>query len=132
MDAAVRERVRHRAGDRCEYCRLPQEFSDLRLHIEHVIPRQHGGDDRLENLALACPACNLSKGPNLTGLDPATGEIVRLFHPRHDAWHEHFAAEGTLITGKTAIARTTVQLLGFNDMDRVRVRDGLRGLGQWP
>jgi 5-methylcytosine-specific restriction endonuclease McrA len=42
---------------------LPQELSELRFHIEHVIPRQHGGSDDADNLALACPDCNLRKGP---------------------------------------------------------------------
>ena len=52
MDAVTGQTVRERAGNRCEYCRLPQEFSALQLHIEHIIARQHGGLDELENLAL--------------------------------------------------------------------------------
>ncbi len=58
MEAELREFVRRRAGDRCEYCRLPQEFSELRFHVEHIIPRQHGGTDDPGDLALACPDCN--------------------------------------------------------------------------
>jgi 5-methylcytosine-specific restriction endonuclease McrA len=72
MDAQVRESVRTRAAYQCEYCRLPQEFSGLRFHIEHVIPRQHGGSDDADNLALACPDCNLRLGrlllPSRVGL----------------------------------------------------------------
>ncbi len=30
--------------------------------IEHIVPRTHGGTDDLENLALACAACNGEKG----------------------------------------------------------------------
>jgi 5-methylcytosine-specific restriction endonuclease McrA len=30
----------------------------------------------LDNLALACHRCNLRKGPNLTGIDPMSGEMV--------------------------------------------------------
>jgi 5-methylcytosine-specific restriction endonuclease McrA len=30
--------------------------------IEHIIPRIHGGTDVLENLGLACAACNQEKG----------------------------------------------------------------------
>ena len=70
MDPKLRLFVRTRANHRCEYCGIPQEFSELRFHIEHIIPRQHGGIDDAENLALACPDCNLRKGPNLSGLDP--------------------------------------------------------------
>ena len=45
MDVKLRQIVRTRASQQCEYCGLPQEFSELRFHIEHVTPRQHGGDD---------------------------------------------------------------------------------------
>jgi 5-methylcytosine-specific restriction endonuclease McrA len=93
MDATKREFVRSRAGGRCEYFRR-QEHSDLRHHIEHIIARQHGGCDDAENLALACHRCNLHKGTNLTGLDPQTGELTPLFHPRRDQWQDHFAFEG--------------------------------------
>ena len=58
MAPALRELVRRRARARCEYCLVPQEFSELRFHIEHIIPRQHGGSDDEQNLGLACPDCN--------------------------------------------------------------------------
>lgn len=54
MTPATKALIRRRAGGRCEYCRLHQDDSPLApLHIEHVIPRQHGGADSPENLALA-------------------------------------------------------------------------------
>jgi hypothetical protein len=34
MDATTRDLVRQRAGERCEYCRLLQESSGLKHHIE--------------------------------------------------------------------------------------------------
>jgi 5-methylcytosine-specific restriction endonuclease McrA len=55
MNASTRALVRQRADDRCEYCQLRQEDSLLAaLHIEHIIPRKHGGSDAPDNLALAC------------------------------------------------------------------------------
>jgi hypothetical protein len=123
MDAQLRQAVRTRAAYQCEYCRLPQEYSELRFHIEHIIPRQHGGGDDSQNLALACPDCNLRKGPNLTGIDPQTGEIGRLFHPRRDTWFDHFRYEGQNIVGTTSIGRTTVSLLEMNHPERRRVRE---------
>ena len=81
MDAATRDLVRRRAANRCEYCLLPQEYSDLTHHIEHIVAKQHGGTDEVENLALACHRCNLRKGPNLTGIDPTTTTVEPLFHP---------------------------------------------------
>jgi HNH endonuclease len=123
MDGQLRQLVRTRAAYLCEYCRLSQEFSELRFHIEHIIPRQHGGADDANNLALACPECNLHKGPNLTGIDPQTGDVVRLFHPRLDIWSDHFGYLGLDIVGVTAVGRTTASLLDMNDPERRRVRE---------
>ena len=59
MDAATRHRVRQRANQRCEYCHLPQSAAPfLSFHIEHIRASQHGRDDALNNLALACPDWN--------------------------------------------------------------------------
>jgi len=83
MDAALRAAVRKRAISCCEYCQRREVDSPLiPFHIEHIVPRKHGGADHLDNLALACAECNLRKGSDLTGLDPESGEITRLFDPR--------------------------------------------------
>ena len=123
MDAQTRDAVRQRAGHRCEYCQRTQANSPLiPLHIEHVIPRKHGGDDRLDNLALACADCNFKKSSDLAGLDPETGELVPLFHPRRRDWSQHFAWDGMRIIGLTSIGRTTVRVLDMNSVQRLRVR----------
>ncbi len=54
MDAATRNSVRRRAENRCEYCLLPQEYSLLTHHIEHIVAIQHGGSGTTGNLALSC------------------------------------------------------------------------------
>jgi 5-methylcytosine-specific restriction endonuclease McrA len=123
MDAALRSQVIERAGRRCEYCRLHQNHLPLvPFHVEHIIARQHGGGTAPDNLALACHRCNLRKGTNLTGLDPATGALTRLFHPRQDSWPEHFNLRGGQILGRTAIGRTTASLLRMNTPDRIDLR----------
>src|SRR6266852_1689146 len=54
MDAATRELVWSRAHQRCEYCLIHQDDEPFyRLHVEHVIAKQHGGTDHPDNLALA-------------------------------------------------------------------------------
>jgi hypothetical protein len=93
------------------------------FHVVHVIPRQHGGLTVSENLALACPYCNLHKGPNLTGIDPDSEEMCRMFHPRSDAWSEHFRQQGGRIIGTTAMGRTTAWLLKMNDEEQVALRE---------
>jgi hypothetical protein len=83
MDEAIRQLVCDRAGNRCEYCLLPQKYAPVvRFHVEHIRARQHGGDDAPANRALACPHCNRFKGPNLTSFDPETDALVPLFNPR--------------------------------------------------
>ncbi len=123
MDQSVRNFVRERAGDRCEYCQLSQEQSPFaKLQIEHIRARKHGGADGPENLALACVDCNLCKGPNLAGIDPESDAITPLFNPRNEDWEEHFEWNGVRIEGKTAIGRTTVAVLSLNHEDRLEVR----------
>jgi hypothetical protein len=47
MDAAVRRLVRDRAGERCEYCRLPEKYCQLLHRIGHIIARKHGGRESM-------------------------------------------------------------------------------------
>ncbi len=88
------------------------------------------GSDGLENLALACHQCNLRKGTNLTGRDPDTREIVRLYDPRRDAWNDHFKFNGSRIVGLTAVGRTTSWVLQMNSDARVELRTLLLKLGE--
>ncbi len=125
MDAATRDLVRLRAGERCEYCQQRQQHSELVHHVEHIVAKQHGGSDEADNLALACHRCNLHKGPNLTGIDPVTGEVTPLFHPRRDRWSAHFVIRGERIEGSSAVGRATVQVLAMNDARRLELRQKL-------
>ncbi|MEA2735359.1 MAG: hypothetical protein QOE14_1810 [Humisphaera sp.] len=127
MTKFVRELVRRRAGDRCEYCRIPQyAIPDIALHIEHIVAIQHRGTDEAENLGLACDRCNRHKGPNLSAIDPITNAVVRLFDPRRDRWHEHFGQTNYEIVGLTPTGRAAVHLLDMNAGARVQLRVGLR------
>ncbi len=133
MTPTLRQQVRVRAGQRCEYCRLQQAHEpDRPFHVERIIAIQHGGSDELENLALACQLCNLLKGPNLSSIDPETGKPERLFHPRKDEWTQHFRLNGARIIGTTALGRTTAWLLEMNSDDRLELRATLIELGEWP
>src|SRR5438105_12036183 len=105
------------------WCRLHREHQpSVSLHIEHIIARQHGGDDSPENLAIACLRCNLHKGTNLTGMDPETGEVTRLFHPRLQRWTDHFKLHQGHVVGLTPAGRTTLSLFQMNTPDRVELR----------
>lgn len=63
ISAQVRAQVRVRAQNACEYCHLHQDDSPLAaLHVAHITPKIHGGNDDIDNLALACIDCKLHKG----------------------------------------------------------------------
>jgi hypothetical protein len=125
MDAALARLVWTRADSTCEYCRIPKQFDAAPFHIDHVIARQHRGTSTDENLALACFQCNTFKGPNIAGIDPESGALTRLFHPRQDRWEEHFEWRSAVLLGRTAVGRTTISVLEINALARVRLRESL-------
>jgi hypothetical protein len=132
MTDDLARRVRRRARYRCEYCRLPQSAVRFRHQVDHIVAEQHEGGDELSNLALACAHDNRHKGPNLSGLDPATRELTRLYNPRRDRWREHFAWQGAVLIGLTAVGRTTIQVLAMNDLEMVEAREALIAEGRFP
>ena len=106
MNATLERLVWQRARSCCEYCQLPQAFSPLPHAIDPIISRQQRGPTVAENLALACFFCNSYKGPNIAAINPLTGRIVRLFHPRKDRGSRHFAWNGPILVGRT-VPRST-------------------------
>ena len=124
--------VRRRAGGRCQYCLMDESLQGATFHIEHVAPQSKGGQTILENLALACPGCNLHKGARTTGLDPMSGETVPLFHPSQQMWSEHFRLKGYEIEGLTATGRATVLTLVLNYPRRQLIRQVEETFGLYP
>ncbi len=129
MDAALERLVRQRADGRCEYCRLPQAWTRAPIEIDHIIARKHRGRTVAGNLAVSCYYCNVYKGPNLTGRDPATGKVTRLYHPRRHKWSYHFRFQHSTLIGRTAIGRTTIDVLKMNHPQLVALRDILTAGG---
>ena len=104
MDRRLRDQVWLRAASCCEYCRIPQEFSEATHEVDHII----------------------------AGRDPASGELTKLFHPRNDVWEKHFQWAGALLTGTSAIGRATVRVLEINVRHRVIHRQALIEEGVFP
>ena len=125
MGRDLEQLVWSRAGAACEYCRMPQRFDDLPFEIDHVQAISHGGKTVAGNTALSCFTCNRFKGPNLAGIDPRTGRLSRLFHPRRHTWSRHFRWDGAVLIGLTPIGRATIRVLHMNDLLRVRLRSQL-------
>jgi hypothetical protein len=103
------------------------------FEADHIIPHSRGGPTALENLAFSC-GCNSYKGVRISAHDPQSGRHAALFHPRRQAWARHFAwsADFTLIAGRTAAGRATVDALRLNRPELVNLRRALRVIGEHP
>jgi hypothetical protein len=121
-----------RANGCCEYCQLSQVHSVLPHEVDHIRAKQHRGPHTMENTCIACAHCTGAKGPNAAGFDSETDELVRLFNPRQDDWHEHFVWDGALLVGKTPVGRATIDVLNINDPICVDQREFLMQAGLFP
>ena len=117
------ETVARRAGNICEYCLAPEEVFNFLFEVDHFVPLSKGGSNDLENLVLACRACNAYKSASEFGLSESK-ENVRLFNPRRDVWAEHFRvnAESFEIEGLTEIGRGTINRLRLNNPVQMSAR----------
>ncbi len=131
---ALRRQVAEQARYRCGYCLTHQNITGTPMEMDHIFPSSLGGQTVEDNLWLACGLCNEHKGNRVTAQDPRDGRLVRLFHPRLDAWEEHFEwIEGGLrIGGRTAIGRATVNALHLNRTPLVTARQGWIAVGWHP
>jgi hypothetical protein len=119
IPVTLRRAVYDRAGGRCEYCLIPEAFTLFFHEVDHIIAQKHGGATDADNLALACVFCNQHKGTDIASIDPHSGRLEALFHPRKHSWNGHFDLIGAQVRGCTAIGRVTVKLLQLNDPVRV-------------
>jgi hypothetical protein len=131
MNEQLREQVRRRATDRCEYCRMPQSGTVLPHEIDHIRSQKHSGPSTLENLCWACALCNSYKGTDIAAYPPGSDAIVPLFHPRIDNWAAHFEWNGAVLRGNTWTGAATVELLRINQAERIEHRRLLMSLGIW-
>jgi hypothetical protein len=129
---SLRQLVYDRANGRCEYCRLHAEDAFYPHEVDHIYAEKHGGETIENNLCLSCFECNRHKGSDLSSLDPESGEVVRLFHPRYDIWTEHFTLDGPSIKPLTPQGRVTVKLFQMNMPERILEREILIKAGRYP
>ncbi len=126
--------VAKRAEKVCEYCRAPEIASNFTFEVEHIVPRSQKGKTELENLALACRACNVFKSDYLTGIDENGFETKRLFNPRKDIWQEHFLINLNTfeIEGLSEIGRGTINRLRLNSFLQIQARKQWNRLELFP
>jgi HNH endonuclease len=125
----LRQQVAKNADYRCEYCLTPEFFLATTFHIDHIRSIKHGGKTISENLAYACPHCNQNKGSDIASYTDED-ELVRLFNPRKDSWNEHFEIiKSGVITPISSIGEVTVNILSFNQIERIIFRKSLIEIG---
>ncbi|MCU0512922.1 MAG: HNH endonuclease [Anaerolineae bacterium] len=130
-----RRRIAERAAYQCEYCHLPERCAGALHEVHYIIPARHGGGNVPENLCYACLSCILHKGTDIASIDPLRPDdmiVVPLFHPRQQAWAQHFRLVDGRIEGLTPVGRVTVRQLDLNDLQRVEIRRRLHRLKRQP
>jgi 5-methylcytosine-specific restriction endonuclease McrA len=134
VTARQRQTVAERARGCCEYCCSQARFATQSFSVEHIEPRSQGGKTSLDNLALACQGCNGHKHTKTEGVDPVSGEIFPLYHPRRHRWQDHYrwSDDFTLIVGLTPIGRATIETLLLNREGLVNLRQVLYAMGVHP
>jgi 5-methylcytosine-specific restriction endonuclease McrA len=76
----TRHNIFERDNNTCQYCR--QKFDRKDLNLDHVIPRERGGETSWENIVCSCVPCNSRKG-NRTPVEAG----MKLFHrPKRPKW----------------------------------------------
>jgi hypothetical protein len=128
-----RRRVRKRAGNCCEYCRLSEFGRLVRFQVDHIVALKHGGADSDDNLCLSCYECNSYKGSNVAALDPFTSQATKLYNPRQQKWDDYFKINpDATLSGLTPEGRATIHVLRMNDDERVKQRLGELTIGDYP
>ncbi len=134
ISAKTKALVIQRANSCCEYCQSQLRHSPAPFSVEHIIPLSAGGDDAIDNLALACQGCNNHKYNSTQAKDPISGTNAPLFHPRKDRWTDHFiwTDDFTRILGTTPTGRATIERLQLNRKSLVSLREALVIVNQHP
>jgi HNH endonuclease len=127
----LRRLVYARAQGRCEYCHIDERYTGKADEVDHIYAEKHGGETSEANLCLSCFVCNRYKSSDLCSLDPFTGDIARLFHPRRDTWEDHLVLVDGRLEGKTPQGRVVVKVLQLNELERLTERRALIHSGRY-
>jgi hypothetical protein len=130
----LQQDIRTHFQDCCGYCHTSKIVLPVTFEFEHIIPLVLGGKTEFENLCFACPMCNRYKATRQSLKDPATGEIIALFHPHQDVWKNHFAWKEnfTQLEGLTHKGDITIHALKLNRYELVEARGFWISIGKHP
>ena len=84
-------------------------------------------------MAYSCPHCNQNKGSDIaTFLNDESINLLRFFNLRKDNWFDHFAINNGKILSLTSIGMATINILNFNQIERIILRKELIEVGLYP
>ena len=63
LSPGKRFKILERDGFKCGYCGISKDETEL--HVDHMHPRKHGGNNNIDNLITACIPCNLGKSDKI-------------------------------------------------------------------
>ena len=117
LSAELRTLLEDVDDGQCVYCQTTVDNTGQALTTDHIVPVVEGGATVFANLCRACRHCNEAKHDQTQAIDPITGELVPLYHPRQQNWADHFAWDqaGIHLIGLTAIGRATIVALDMNN-----------------
>jgi diadenosine tetraphosphate (Ap4A) HIT family hydrolase/5-methylcytosine-specific restriction endonuclease McrA len=78
ISGTVRYEVLKRAKFHCELCGISADVKAL--EVDHIVPKNHGGEDSINNYQALCYSCNASKGDR----DKTDFRDVRLQHKHRE------------------------------------------------
>lgn len=74
------------------------------VSIEHIVPKTHGGDNKLINLALACSRFYIAKGARLDRLPLENDRLQRIIlllqARRRERWRDREEAPDSKVPGR--------------------------------
>ena len=76
-----RQNVFQRDNHTCQYC--GRQADRRELNLDHVLPRDRGGQTTWENVVCSCLSCNTRKGNRL----PQEANMMLLRKPKKPRWH---------------------------------------------
>ena len=82
----IRQRVIDRDGC-CQRCGTEEMLS-----VDHIVPRNLGGSDSLDNLQVLCSACNSSKGGRFFDSARTPPTLPVSFYPKNES-NSHYRLE---------------------------------------
>lgn len=89
ISKTIRAKILHRDGRRCRMCGRTVDDDQIKLHIDHKVPRDWGGATAEENLWPLCSTCKDGKRNYFASFDP---ELMKHVFS-HESVHLRLAEE---------------------------------------